>query len=301
MTSGNQDLRYWSGTEWVSLQGPQGPPGPDPNTILYGAAGPDADDGSDGDFFINTTSNFFFGPKVNGVWPPGVPIVSTDIGNQDLAAIAGLVEQGGLLRKNAPGIWSIDLNTYLTGNQTITLSGDVTGSGTTSITSTLANSGVTAGTYGSASVVPEITVDAKGRITGVTGRTVHVTISGSDITSGTVDQLYIDANIARTANTTFTGITTFNGGKRVNVKNKIADYTLETTDYVINATTGTWTATLPSAVGNQGQELIINNAGNGVITVVPAESQNISGVASIDLTSNEAVKLISTGVNWIII
>ncbi len=37
MTSGNQDLRYWSGTEWVSLQGPQGPPGPDPNTILYGA------------------------------------------------------------------------------------------------------------------------------------------------------------------------------------------------------------------------------------------------------------------------
>lgn len=50
---------------------------------------------------------------------------------------------------------------YLTANQTITLSGDITGSGSTAITATLANSGVTAGSYTSAN----ITVDAKGRIT----------------------------------------------------------------------------------------------------------------------------------------
>ena len=36
---------------------------------------------------------------------------------------------------------------YLTGNQSITVSGDASGSGTTSISLTLANSGVTAGTY----------------------------------------------------------------------------------------------------------------------------------------------------------
>lgn len=48
---------------------------------------------------------------------------------------------------------------YLTGNQTITLSGDVTGSGATAITTTLANSGVTAGTYG------RVTVNAKGLVT----------------------------------------------------------------------------------------------------------------------------------------
>ena len=47
----------------------------------------------------------------------------------------------------------------LTGNQTITLSGDVTGSGTTSITATLANSGVTAGTYSA------VSVNAKGLVT----------------------------------------------------------------------------------------------------------------------------------------
>lgn len=53
---------------------------------------------------------------------------------------------------------------FLTGNQTITLSGDATGSGATSIAVTLANSGVTAGTY------TKVTVDAKGRVT--TGTTL---------------------------------------------------------------------------------------------------------------------------------
>lgn len=53
---------------------------------------------------------------------------------------------------------------FLTGNQTITLSGDVTGSGTTAITTTLANSGVTAATYFGGG----LTVDAKGRVTAAT-------------------------------------------------------------------------------------------------------------------------------------
>ena len=62
---------------------------------------------------------------------------------------------------------------YLTGNQTVTLSGDATGSGTTAISLTLANSGVAAGTYRS------VTVDAKGRVTAGTNPT---TVSGYGIT-----------------------------------------------------------------------------------------------------------------------
>ena len=56
-----------------------------------------------------------------------------------------------------------EIGSFITGNETITLSGDASGSGTTSISVTLANSGVSAGTTSG------ITVDAKGRITAITG------------------------------------------------------------------------------------------------------------------------------------
>lgn len=83
----------------------------------------------------------------------------------DLTAIAALAGTSGLLRKTAANTWSLDTASYITGNQTVTLSGDITGSGTTAITTTLANSGVSAGTYKS------VTVDAKGRVTAGTNPT----------------------------------------------------------------------------------------------------------------------------------
>ena len=106
-------------------------------------------------------------------------LLSSDIGvtvqgyDADLNAIASLSETSGLLKKTATNTWSLDTNTYLTGNQSITVSGDAAGSGTTSIALTLADSGVTSGTYKS------VTVDAKGRVTNGTNPT---TISGYGIT-----------------------------------------------------------------------------------------------------------------------
>ena len=58
-------------------------------------------------------------------------------GADDLKAIEALTGTSGLLKKTAANTWTLDTNTYLTGNQTITLSGDVSGSGTTSITTTI--------------------------------------------------------------------------------------------------------------------------------------------------------------------
>ena len=90
----------------------------------------------------------------------------------DLTAVAALTGTG-IAKRTGTNTWELDTNTYLTGNQSITISGDATGSGTTAITLTLENSGVTADTYGSASSIPVITVDAKGRITGVTTSSVE--------------------------------------------------------------------------------------------------------------------------------
>jgi len=79
--------------------------------------------------------------------------------------------------------WLLDTASYLTGNQSITVSGDATGSGTTALTLTLANSGVSAGTYNdSATSARPFTVDAKGRVTAI-GTAVTITPAWSSITS----------------------------------------------------------------------------------------------------------------------
>jgi hypothetical protein len=60
---------------------------------------------------------------------------------------------------------------YLTGNQTITLSGDVSGSGATAITGTLATVNSNVGSFGSATQSLTATVDGKGRITAISAQT----------------------------------------------------------------------------------------------------------------------------------
>jgi phage-related tail fiber protein len=114
---------------------------------------------------------------------------------------------------------------YISGNQTITFSGDATGSGTTSVALTLANSGVTAGTYGNANSIPQLTVDAKGRVTsvtnvgvnipsgsltftgdvtgtGTTGSSTALTLANSGVTAGTYTKVTVDAKGRVTTGTT---------------------------------------------------------------------------------------------------
>tara|TARA_Y100001973_G_scaffold51403_2_gene76374 strand:+ start:8349 stop:8861 length:513 start_codon:yes stop_codon:yes gene_type:complete len=79
------------------------------------------------------------------------------------------------------------VNDSLTANQSITFSGDATGSGTTAVTLTHSNSGVSAGTYGTSSKTPQITVDAKGRVTSVS----NVDIDNVNIAEGVALSLSI--------------------------------------------------------------------------------------------------------------
>ena len=169
---------------------------------------------------------------------------------------------------------SYDNSTYLTGNQSITLSGDITGSGTTAITTTLANSGATAGTYQNATTINPLTIDAKGRITN-TGTAVTIaplfssiaskptTISGYGITDG--------ATLTETqtlTNKTFTDNTTFFQNNLDNTKK--AQFNLSSI-----ATTTTRTYTLP----NDNGKIVITNSGN-TQNIIPKFNNDDKLVAS---------------------
>jgi hypothetical protein len=122
--------------------------------------------------------------------------------------VAGEFEKsGGLSTEFLKADGSVDSTTYLTSNQSITVSGDATGSGTTSIELTLANSGVTSGTYNnSATQVRPFTVDAKGRITSIE-TAVTITPAWSSISStpttlsgyGITDAQPLDADLTAIA------------------------------------------------------------------------------------------------------
>lgn len=102
--------------------------------------------------------------------------------NTNLSSLAGLsFASTSFVKMTAAGTFALDTNTYylssnpsgyISGNQSITLSGDVSGTGTTAITTTLAT--VTQAATGS---FVKITLDTKGRVTGNTA------VGSGDITT----------------------------------------------------------------------------------------------------------------------
>lgn len=129
----------------------------------------------------------------------GYGITDAQALDADLTAIAGLTGTSGLLRKDAANTWSLDTTSYLTGNQTITVSGDASGTGATTISLTLANSGVSAGTY------TKVAVDAKGRVTS------GASLASSDVTTALGYTPYDSTNPS--------GYITNTGNARVGVEN----------------------------------------------------------------------------------
>lgn len=92
------------------------------STTLVTNLNADKLDGQDGSYYAVSTHDH------SGVYQPV---------DADLTAIAALAGTSGILKKTAADTWALDTSTYLTGNQSISLSGDVSGSGTTAITVTI--------------------------------------------------------------------------------------------------------------------------------------------------------------------
>lgn len=83
---------------------------------------------------------------------------------------------------------------------------------------------------------------------------------------------------------------------------KTSAYTITVDDHTINCTSGTFTVTLPTAVGITGQIFIIKNSGAGVITVDGFSSETIDGSPNFMLsTQYKYVAVQAAGGNWITI
>ena len=83
--------------------GATGPAGPRGNSVLYGSSDPLNAVGINGDFYINMTSNFMFGPKVSGVWPPGVSLIGPKGPKGDVGPQGPIGLQGPIGPKGADG------------------------------------------------------------------------------------------------------------------------------------------------------------------------------------------------------
>ncbi len=75
--------------------------------------------------------------------------------------------------------------------------------------------------------------------------------------------------------------------------------TIATTDHVAHATSGTFTLTLPTAVGIAGRQFVIHNSGTGTITLGRTSSQTIDGVAAdLVIAGKGFVEVVSDGAGW---
>jgi hypothetical protein len=77
-------------------------------------------------------------------------------------------------------------------------------------------------------------------------------------------------------------------------------YTINTDNYFVDCTSGTFTVTLPTAVGIAGQTFIIKNSGSGTITIETTGGQTIDGTTTRTLSQNGSITVQSGGANWFI-
>ena len=84
---------------------------------------------------------------------------------------------------------------------------------------------------------------------------------------------------------------------------KTSNYTLVSTDFGVNCTSGTFTVTLPSAASSTGKIYMVKNSGTGVITLATSSGDQIDGYASgsITLIQYDAMLLQSSGTTWVIL
>ncbi|WP_268125332.1 tail fiber domain-containing protein [Roseivirga pacifica] len=111
---GTITFNYNDGTSFTTIdlrgsKGDKGDDGLDGRTILSGSTDPNLSEGSEGDFYINTASSTFFGPKTNTGWGTGTSLK----GDQGPAGVNGADGIDGT--NGTDGVDGKDGNSFLNG------------------------------------------------------------------------------------------------------------------------------------------------------------------------------------------
>lgn len=152
-------------------------------------------------------NSIFAGPSTGvDATPTFRSLVDDDIPNVlTVSKISNLTSNGFVKTSAGDGTLSVDTNTYLTANQTITLSGDVTGSGSTSITTAIA-AGVIVDADINASAAISISKLAASAIT-IAGTSTSL---GGSISRDTITGLSTTGVVKRTGANTLTAASVVN-------------------------------------------------------------------------------------------
>ena len=130
--------------------------------------------------------------------------------SQNIATLSNLTTNGFIKTSGGTGALSVDTNTYLTANQSITLSGDLSGSGSTAIAATIASNAVTTAKINANAVTnAKMATSTANTLAGYDNTGAHNTVtvgSGLSLSAGT-----LTATGAGSGTVTSVSVTSANG------------------------------------------------------------------------------------------